>query len=280
MKIFPYLCSRKDVVGGSLLSTFYIFPLKSARFILLLGAFVLSFSAFAAEDAPAVEASDFAATWTSLTVKKNFEHGLGLSLRGELRTKDNISAIDYFFVRLTGTYQPCKYVLLGLAYDYIGYPQEASMKSDLLLDPYLKSVHRADFMITGSYKINQWNLSLREFYAFGYTIPASVPAVDSLGQSTTYVIGSSMSHTLRTLATVSYSIPDTKWSPFMSLELYDSLKPGDRFKMTQYHFFAGTTLKINKVNSIRFCYIYQHKLSMSPHKRLHTLGIDYTITLP
>lgn len=245
--------------------------MKSARFLLLLFALSLSAALFA-------QGEDCAASWTSLSIKKNFEHGLGLTFREELRTKDNISAIDVFFIRLTGTYKPCPYFSTSLAYDFFGAPQKTSMKSGLQLASYLKSSHRALFDLNGMASAGQWSFSLRERYVFAYTMPAEVSAADSLGMAVTASLPSSTAHLLRSYPQVSYAIPDTRWAPFLGVELYNSIRPADRFQLQQYHVFAGTSFKVDKVHSFRFAYIFQHKVPTN--KRLHTLDLEYIITLP
>lgn len=219
---------------------------------------------------------DVAASWTSLTIKKNFNHGLGLALRGEYRTTDNISTTDLFFVRLTGSYKVCPYLSMSLAYDYFGQPQAPKALDGIDYQGYLKHNHRLLLDLMPMYADGNWTFSLRERYVFAYGMPATVVSVDD--QLTTQLLPYTLGHVLRTMPQVKYHISETDWSPYMAVEFYNSIKPGAHFALSQMHLFAGVNWKINDVNSFNFCYVLQHRFPAD--KRLHSIDIEYIITLP
>lgn len=227
-------------------------------------------------------ANDMAATWTSFNLKQGFEHGLSLTLRGEFRSRDNITTTDVYFFRLTGAYKPCPYLSLGLAYDFLSSHQNASQRDELLIPTYYKHSHRMLADATFMAKAGQWNFSLRERYVMAYSMPVSLIATNNANNTQEVYLPGGLSHTMRSMPQIKYAIFGTGWAPYVAVELYNSANIGDLFKLQQYHLFAGMSYKVNDMHSFNFFYVLQHK-SPTTHpsgKRYHTIGIDYTITLP
>lgn len=230
---------------------------------------------------PQVYASDdVAGAWASLSIKKNFNHGLGLTFRGEYRAKENLTSTDVFFLRLTGSYKPCPYFSTALAYDFLGSPQKGGDYGALVLSPYLKQQHRILFDLQEMYKVGQWSFLFRQRFLSAYASPLTVVATDSLGQAAEASLLGAWTHILRLYPQVTYAIPNSRWAPYLGVEFYDSLKPGERFFLQQYHLFAGTSFKINDMHTLQFAYVLQHKTpTRTPSRRIHTLCVNYILSL-
>lgn len=219
-----------------------------------------------------------AGAWASLSVNKNLGKGFSLALRGEYRCKDNFASDELYFFRLTGSYRICDYLSAAIAYDYFTSQQGSSTSDGLSIDSWKKHSHRALADLTGNYKTHGFTFSLRERYVYAYNLSSTVAARDDAGMYVSHETPSGTSHLFRSCPTVSYRIGESAFTPYISAEFYNSLNSGDRFKLQQWHLFAGTNIKLDKVNSLKVYYVMQTKNPSGKH--IHCIGLDYTITLP
>lgn len=218
-----------------------------------------------------------AALWTSLSVKKQFEKGASLQVYGEYRCKDNYTSTDLFFLRFTAGYKFCPYLSGALSYDFFGSQQGKSVRDGISINPWMKNSHRMLVDLTGAYKYKDWSFTLRERYVMAYAMPATVAGADSLGMYTDYDFAPGLSHVFRSCPTVSYHIPDTRFSPYVSVEFYNSLNPSDRFLLQQLHLFAGTSVKLCDALSMKLFYLCNMKVPSK--KYLHTLGVYFMVNI-
>ena len=218
------------------------------------------------------------ATWTSLSIKKNITPKFGLTFRSEYRSQNNMKDTEMYFFRLTGNYKICPHLSVALAYDWHNAYQGHSAKGNLAVDSWIKHSHRILADIQGAYKYQLLNFTLRERYVYANAVSTDAAAKDENGLYQTWSSPDGESHLLRSMPTVTYSIPNSMFSPYVAAEFFNSLNEGDNFKLNQYHLFAGTNIKLDKTNSLKVFYVFQKK--QTADKILHTIGFDYIISLP
>lgn len=220
--------------------------------------FVLSIALLICATLSVAASEDVAGTWSSVTVKKTWKTGLGYQLHGQYRSTDNLSRTDCAFFRGYLTYAPCPYFSTAVAYDLLLKP--TTEQQDFL--SVVLTTHRFLFDLNGQYAYKGWNFSLRERYVMSY--------------SGTY------GHLLRSYPQIAYRIKDTRFTPFVAAEFFNSIKPGDKFRLRETHLFAGTSFKVNDVHSFRFYYVMQMKHVAVPPaaERVHTIAVDYIVSLP
>lgn len=214
----------------------------------------------------ATNLKNVAGTWTSVSLTHGFEHGLGLTLRGEYRSTDNLSQTELFFLRATGSYKPCPYFQTAVAYDFLGSKKKGLQTDGITPLPYIQPNHRILVDAQPMYAKDGFTVLLRERYVFAY-----LPAVENISAQ------SAFTHTLRTYPQVSYHIADSRWTPFVAVELYNNIAAGKRFELSQYHVFAGTNVKLDDRFSLRLFYVMQHKVAAE--KIVHTIGVDYLVKI-
>lgn len=218
-----------------------------------------------------------AGTWSSVSLSHGFEHGLVLTARGEYRSTNNLSATDVFFFRLTGSYKPCPYFSTAITYDLLFSKKTGAVRDGIALAPYLQPHHRMLYDLSGMYQKNGFSFLLRERYVLARVCAMDLAGCDAEGMYQTYHQSAGYTHTLRSMPQLTYQIGDTRWAPFVAVELYNDLAPGAGFKLQQYHLFAGTNVKLDDRNSLRLFYVMQHKVPND--KIVHTIGVDYFVKI-
>ena len=218
------------------------------------------------------------ASWTSLSVKKNFTKDFNLTFREELRIKDNLQSTDIYFFRLTAGYNINSWLSCAVAYDYLSTHVGSATRGTLQVDDYTKHTHRVLADIGGTYRPGRFSINLRERYVYAYTRGQSVAAIDEDGLYQTWMSEAGSSHLLRSRLTVAYHIKDSKWAPYWGPEFYNKLDSGSHFELSQICWHNGVTFKVDQVNTFKFYYCCQSKYPSKAN--CHALGIDYIITLP
>lgn len=229
-----------------------------------------------------MRAQEEAALWTCVSIDKKFDKGWNMTLRGEYRAKENLSATDLYFVRLTGGYRICPYLSTALTYDYLTVQQNRKSFSDGgSRDSWKKHQHRMLADLAGRYSKAGWTISLRERYVLAYAMPTVVTDCDADGMYHRTRLQGGLGHVLRSYPSLSYHIGESRWTPFVAAEFYNNIEAGKRFELQQYHLFAGTTCKLDAHNSIQLAYIFQSKFSGGEPlgRHLHTMALYYFISL-
>ena len=242
--------------------------------VFLLAAFVAISSAAAGDAAK----QHVAASWQSLSVKKGLGEDFSLTLRGEYRCKDDFRCDDLWFIRLTAGYKLNSHFSTALSADWFNVSQTLSQRGEVTLLPWMKHSRRLLADVSGKMSYERWTLAQRERYVYGRTSERKLDAYDGQGLYCQIVQPAAGSMLLRSLTTLSYKPADSCLSPYVAAELFNSLQRGDGMVLQQCHIFAGTGIKLDAVNTLKLYYVCQVKQPSGKH--LHTLAVDYVITLP
>ncbi len=220
--------------------------------------------------------SDFG-VWTDVGVEKKI--GKHWTLEGELgaRTRNDSKEMDRYSLGLGADYRLNKYlkfsVAYSLLYDHRGgtqtYHKDGSVNK--ITPAYWWPRHRFVVGATGSYRLGNLGLSLREMYQYTYRPKAAAKKYDTDTEEWEDVKSKSQS-LLRSRFQLTYRLRRTPFTPFGSVELYH----GDGgLQKTRYT--IGSNIQIAKRHNLKLYYRYQDLRSNDDDDLgTHVLGIGYT----
>lgn len=214
--------------------------------------------------------------WAYLNIRKTFAEKWSVAFKTEYKGRDNFKITDEYLFRLSGGYKVCPYLDFSVAYDFCSKVKRGGTVDGVTLDSWTQRNHRALLDIKAGYRYGNWDFRLRERYLYSYAMDAEVSGMDSLGLYVKSEQPGGSSHVLRTKPTISYDIPNTVFSPFVELELFNRLD--QKFALQQLHLYVGTKICFDAVNTLRFFYVMQDKINEDTF--IHTVGLEYIITLP
>ena len=130
--------------------------------------------------------------------------------------------------------------------------------------------HRFNLKLTGSYQISNVSLSLREMWQYTYRGEKNIPChYDDSGDPRQFTVHGTGKSVLRSMLTVTYKIPNSRFSPFLSGEIFNS------WKYTEGRYKAGTGLKIDAHNSVQLYYML-NDFKTNPSRHILGLGYKYS----
>lgn len=177
--------------------------------------------------------------WEFVEVNYNFNNSNWYSTFYFEHANYQYSRLECWYARLLFGYKLTNWLKMGLAYDFMQEPGYIT--------------HRAVAELTGSLKQGNLTASLRERYIHSWS-----PAIDEYGD------------VLRSRLKVQYAISDSRFKPFVALEVFT----WDRWKKTRHY--VGTTFAINKHFEIEGYYVY-YVFANKPAE--HVLGIGLNIAI-
>lgn len=219
--------------------------------------------------------SDDLGLWASAEVKKKIFPGLDASLEGEFRLRDNMRTIDRWGGTAGLSYKLFSFLKASAGYTYIYYNHpDKTTKKENYIPEYGSPRHRVSVALTGSYKWNRFEFSLRERYQYTYRVGLSVPKYNLEEQirKENEEIPAKSVHVLRSRLQVEYDIRKSPFKPYTSCEWYHSLN-GEGFKKIRWT--LGTSYKLNKKNTFDLCYRYQNEADEDEADG-HVIGVGYS----
>lgn len=221
--------------------------------------------------------SDDFGIWTSAEVKKKIFPGFDASVEGEFRTRDGVQDVDRWSIFAGASYRIFSFLKADAGYTYIYSHQEAeTTKKGNYIPSYWSPRHRVTASLTGSYKWNRLEFSLRERYQYTYRVAQSVAKYDGDDGSRkeNEEVSSKSKNVLRSRLQVEWDIRKCKFTPYASCELYHSITDGWAIDKTRWT--VGTAYKLNKKNSFDLFYRYQDHAD-DDETNGHVLGVGYKL---
>lgn len=200
--------------------------------------------------------SDDFGIWTSIELEKKILPGLNIATEGEFRTRDNSGTIDRWSASADVSYRLLPYLKVGGTYSFINFNHE---KREWEVG------HRYSLYVTGSYKWNRLNISLREKYQHTYR--------NGVSSTSTRANPKDM---LRSRLQLSYNIPKCKFNPYASVELYHTLNDPQSNGLDKTRYTLGTEYKLNKKSAFEVFYRYQDEAD-DDETNGHVLGVGYKL---
>lgn len=195
--------------------------------------------------------------WTSVEAEKKILPGLTASVEGEFRTRNDLGTVDRYSGSIGLSYRIWSFLKFGGEYSYIRFNHDKRG---------WENGHRYNLFVTGSYKWQRFNISLRERYQHTYR----------KGVSSTQK-RANPKDMLRSRAQVAYDIRKSPFTPYVSMELYHTLNDPQDNGLEKIRYTFGTHYKLNKRHSFQLFYRFQDDRSGDPD--LHVFGAGYSVKL-
>ena len=190
----------------------------------------------------------------SVEVTKKITKGLNLSFEEEHRSHSNFSATDRFSHCLELSYKPISVLKVGGAYNPMNY-NRGTKGWELR--------HRYYFYATGYWDVGRFTVSLRE--RFQSTKRQGVTETAKRANPKLY---------LRSRLSVDYNIRKSKFEPFATVELFNTLNDPQNNRMDRVRLTAGTSYKLKKNHSVQLYYRYTNNLD-EDEVSIHHVGAGY-----
>lgn len=217
--------------------------------------------------------------WTSAEIKVRAAKGLNLFAEGDYRTHDGLSSTERWAATAGLDYKVNLYLKLTAGYTYIHQHTETEITGKgNIIPPYWQPKHRAYFAVTGSYNWRRFTFSLRERYQYTYRTEQYVPKFDDDGVTPKddELVEAKHKHVLRSRLEVEYNIRKSRFTPFASCELYNSLTEG--FGREKLRYTVGSAYKFNKKHALTLFYRYIDNAD-SDEANGHVIGVGYKFKL-
>lgn len=221
--------------------------------------------------------SDDFGIWTSAEVKKKIFPGFDASLEGEFRTRDGLKNVERWAATAGVAYRIFPFLKADAGYTFIYSHRlgEVTAKGNYVTD-YWSPRHRLSVSLTGSYRWNRVEFSLRERYQFTRRTAQSVAKYDGDDGSrkNDEEISAKSKNVLRSRLQAEWNIKKSPFSPYASCELYHSMT--DDWALDKTRWTVGTGYRINKKHSLDFFYRYQNHAD-EDETNGHIVGAGYKL---
>jgi len=190
----------------------------------------------------------------TVNVTKKIAKGLNINFEEDFRSRSNFSEVERFSHALEVSYKPFNFLKAGGAYNLINFNHEKRG---------WEIRHRYYFYATGNMEAGRFTFSLRE--RFQSTKRQGVEKTATRANPKNY---------LRSRLKVDYDIRKSKFAPYVSLELFNTLNDPQNNSMSQMRGVVGVEYKLNKSNSIELYYRYQNYID-EDEINIHYVGMGY-----
>lgn len=181
------------------------------------------------------------------------------SVSQEIRTMDNSSAFYGSYTAFGIDYSPWKRLKFGTSYEFV-------LFNDTDYDD-IQPRHRLNWFTTGNIKLGDFKLSLRE--RLQMTFKDESERDYKMNPKTRW----------RNKFDVEYNIPNSKLTPFASVESFYQLNNPDGNRFDQIRYKLGTSIKLNKHNKLDIYGQYDHEMNVNNPVNRTMLGFAYTLQL-
>ncbi len=197
--------------------------------------------------------SDFQ-TWSTISLVKEFDFDLKLSLSEEFRLYENSTKIDEYFTELGIEYKLNKYFAFGGGYRYItNYTKKGNIKTE----------NRFDAKVVFDFSIDR--------FSFDYRLKYQTDNENSTNDNVT----KPFEHTLRNQLKISYNIKGIKLEPYILSDLYYSINLDDISEFSKLKNSLGLEYELSKKNSFDLFLMTERELNITDFERNLILGLGY-----
>ena len=202
-----------------------------------------------------ISAQDDFGSILSADVTKKITKWLNINFEEEFRSRSNFSEIERFSHALEVSYKPFNFLKAGGVYNLINYNHEKRG---------WEIRHRYYFYATGNVEAGRFTFSLRE--RFQSTKRQGVPQTATRANPKLY---------LRSRLKVDYNIRKSKFAPYASLEMFNTLNDPRKNGINQWRAIAGVDYKMNKNNAVTLYYRYNNTID-EDEMNIHYIGAGYS----
>ena len=236
-------------------------------------------------------AQDDFGTLLSVGAEKKVNKKLVVDVEAEMRTRDDVKTVDRWSGSVGVSYRLLPWLKASAGYIFIYDNNERISYYDStdkkvingvvnIGDPkkcaqYWGPRHRFHVTLTGSYKLGNLNLSLRERWQCTFrpehTVDQRWSYYDEDWDDEEHTYSAKTKHMLRSRLQATYKTKDFPIDPYASVELFNEMK------LDKVRYTAGAEYKIDKHNAVSLFYRYQTVNDKEDNEaNRHYVGLSYT----
>ena len=227
---------------------------------------------------PTLSHADDAGLVASIEASHKFSKKLSAGLETEFRSRNNFRTADRVTIGGDVSYKALSWLKAAVGYELLidNNREKLSFQDDGVTynnwrPSYWGMRHRFNFTLTGSYKVQRVELSLRERWQYTYR-PAKFTNnfdFDEAMWEDDEVRGKGK-NVLRSRLQLEWDIPKCKFDPFASVEFHTTRE------LEKTRFIVGVEHTVKKKHDFKLYYRYQLTGSGIDEPNFHLLGLGYT----
>ena len=235
---------------------------------------IIALAALMAAPAAKAQSDDFG-VWYEVGAEKKLSMKWNVAAEAEFRTRDNSKETDRWSVGINAEYKLLKGLKASAGYTllYDNHAEELDLKSDGLTPnkwtpTYWSPRHRLNLTLSGSVDWQRLRFSLRERWQYTYRPVAEGKRYD-IDENSWMDVKSKTKNVLRSRLQIDYDIPNWKFDPYVSVEMFNASGGIEKMRYT-----LGVDYKWRKQHVFGLSYKYQNVKDDEDSNR-HILGISY-----
>ena len=212
--------------------------------------------------------------------EKKIDKKLSVSVEAEMRTRNNFKTMDRWKFGISGSYKFTKWLKADVGYDLLNdnnrekkeyYTSSSGKYVKIHWRPgYWGVKHRFHASLTGSVKIADFKLSLRERWRYTYRPEKTTRRYDfDNGYWEDTNVKSKNLHILRSRFKVDWDIPNCKIDPWASVEVFNNSM------LDKIRYSLGADYSLQKKHVFGLYYRYQRVYNDDEEGNTHYLGMSY-----
>lgn len=215
----------------------------------------------------------------SAEAEKKIDKKLSVSLEADMRTRNNFKTMDRWSLDLGASYKLTKWLKADAGYVLLNQNnhEKINYKTSGAYDNWRPSYwglkHRVYASLTGSYKIGDIKLSLRERWQYTYRPSKTVQRWDFDDETWEDKVRSGKGkNQLRSRFEIAYDKKRALFTPYANVELYNA------WGIEKVRYTVGTDIRLNKQHSLTAFYRFQDIRNADADDYdpdMHYLGIGY-----
>lgn len=212
-------------------------------------------------------------TAVTVSVKKNFTDSFSAMAYVEDRVYDFFSSQKYFICGGEVAYRFLPWLKAEGGYYYFAVSKKSADTETLHTPAYINSRHRFVVGLSGDIKLGKVVLSVRERYQATNNPQYSVTSYDkSDGTEIHTPAGGSTEHLLRSRVQAKYKIPNTRLTPFASVEFLNYLDKG--MDLSNVRYMIGAEYAFSKHSAVSLSYTFRDYMES---RNIHMYTASYNI---
>lgn len=229
---------------------------------------------------PTLSHADDAGLVVSAEASYKIKKGLNLDIGTEFRSRNCFRTADRISVDAGISYKVLPWLKAGASYDLlvdnnhekITY-QDDGVSYNNWRPSYWGVRHRFNISLTGSWKVQRVELSLRERWQYTYRPSKTIDNFDfDEGIWEDHEVRGKGKNVLRSRFQIEWNIPSSKFDPFASVEFHTTRE------LDKTRFIVGVERTFNKTHEFKLFYRYQivNNNDNDDEDNIHMIGLGYT----
>ncbi len=233
---------------------------------------------FCAAIIPTSSLADDGGLVVSAGTSHKFDKRLSAGFEVEFRSRNSFRTADRVSLGVDASYKLLPWLKAGVGYmllidnnrESLSY-QDDGISYNNWRPSYWGLRHRLNVSLTGSYKIQRVELSLRERWQYTYRPSKMIDNFDfDEGEWEDHEVRGKGKNVLRSRLQLEWDIPKCKFDPFASVEFHTTRE------LEKTRFILGVAHSLKKKHDFKLYYRYQLSGKSSDEPNIHLMGLAYT----